>query len=309
MALNPAGQAATDAETVISLERIAELERSGSYFPGLGLVESALREKAGDYTGAALAAYKELSWAFSLGSAVKEQVDEGLQNAIRLSGSLPANAANGSGSACDTLAGCQAFSEGNWELAENLLVQAIGAEEEPDSFLRWMLMVCAMEKGDNDPILRQTYSAIRARYILFPEYWYRGARAFSQRNENISASYAELCINISPKGPFAEDCRKILAGHIGLAPDGRSTQSSAHSDIRTRAEIENTIRSSVSVNNPAILEELYPLMTLPENPYTLYAMGALKSLAAVPDFRNFFVEGAAKSTGRLGERLSYIARG
>jgi len=50
-------------------------------------------------------------------------------------------------------------------------------------------------------------------------------------------------------------------------------------------------------------------MTLPDNPYTLYALGALKALSSVPDFRSFFVETALKSPGRLGERLNYISRG
>jgi len=201
-----------------------------------------------------------------------------------------------------------AFMSGNWDLAEELLSETLTAEEEPDSFLRWMLLVCSLEKGDVLPATRQIYGAIRARYRLFPEYWYRGALAFSG-NGSISVSYAEQCINISPKGPFAEDCRRILAEHIGLSPNGRNTQNDFHSGVLTRVEIENIIRASVSMNNPAILEELYPLMALPENPYTLYAMGAMKSLAAVPDFRSFFMESAIKSQGRLGERLSYIARG
>lgn len=290
-------------DTALSLERIAELERAGSYFPGLGLAESTLREKAGDYAGAAVAAYKELSWAYGNGSAAIEQVGEGLQNAISLSAALPAF----NGSATEALKGCMAFAEGDWERAEELLEGICSTGEEPDSFLRWMLLVCVLEKGADTPAARQAYGAIRARYASFPEYWYRGARAFSPGS--IAASYAEQCINVSPRGPFAADCRRILADHLGLISSDRYIKSDICSDVLTRAEIEFIIRASVSMNNPAILEELYPLMALPENPYTLYAMGALKALAAVPEFRSFFIDGAVKSPGRLGERLTYIARG
>ena len=305
-----------NADNPLSLERIAELERAGSYFPGLGLAESALREKAADFTGAAVAAYKELSWAYGYGSASRKQVEEGLENAINLSANLPVI----NGSAPEALLGCKAFAAENWKRAQESLKGAfpglsagtspdmLPADEEPDSFLRWMLLVCALEQNENNHTARSAYSAIRARYALFPEYWYRGARAFSS-NESIAASYAEQCINISPKGPFAEDCRKILAYHLGLSPNGKQISGDIHSGVRTRVEIENIIRGSVSMNNPSVLEELYPLMALPENPYTLYAMGALKALAALPEFRNFFIEGAGKSPGRLGERLSYISRG
>ena len=50
-----------------ALEEIAELERSGGFVPGLGLAESNLRESSGDYAGAVLAVYKELSWAYGRG--------------------------------------------------------------------------------------------------------------------------------------------------------------------------------------------------------------------------------------------------
>jgi hypothetical protein len=122
---------------------------------------------------------------------------------------------------------------------------------------------------------------------------------------NIAAVYAEQCINASPRGPFSADCRKILAEYLGLSFDRRDR----YFDIRTKAEIENTIRVSVSMNDPFILEELFPLMALPENAYTLYAVGALKALASVPEFRSFFIDEEQKSIGRLAERLNYISRG
>ena len=305
----------SNAEASLSLEQIAELERAGSYFPGLGLTESVLREKAADYAGAAIAAYKELSWAYSYGSASKEQVQEGLQNVLTLMGKSQVFGR----SASDAVRGCAAFANGDWEKAEEFLTQlasglqpglqeALPADKEPDSFLRWMLLVCSLEQEENVQAARQAYSAIRARYTMFPEYWYRGAKAFSA-NESIAASYAEHCVNISPRGPFAEDCRKIIAGHLGFSPNDRDLYGDIYSHIKTRAEIENIIRNSVSANRPAILEDLYPLMTLPENPYTLYTMGALRALAAVPEFKSFFLEGAGKQPGRLSERLSYIARG
>ena len=285
--------ATVPADIAESLERITELERAGGFFPGLGLAESELRERAGDYAGAAVAAYKELSWAYGYGIVSMSQVEEGLHNALALfeGDNDPQRSAGNR-----AVRGCIAFARGDWELAEELLLGILSPDDEPDSFLKWMLLACALEQ-DNDADkgrkARSAYGAIRARYALFPEYWYRGAR-------NIGAAYAEQCVNTSPQGPFAENSRTILAAHFGITPDGRF--------LRTKVEIENILRASVSMNNPNVMEELFPLMALPDNPYTIYALGAMQALSAIPEFRTFFIEAALKASGRLAERLNYISR-
>jgi len=295
----------------VSMDQIAEIERAGAFFPGLALVESEFREKAGDYSGAAVAVYKELSWAFSCGNAGMKQVEEGLQNAFDLYNNFLPELGQRRDSGVIALLGCMAFAREDWKEARELLEKILKADEEPDSFLRWMLLVCALEQEvpEEAASKRSAYSSIRARYARFPEYWYRGARAFSAAEDagegSIAVIYAEQCINSNPQGPFAPQCRRVLSENLGLLSDGKDT----YSNIRTKAEIENTIRTSVSMNNPGILEELFPLISLPENPYTLYAMGALKVLSSVPEFRTFFIEEAGKSPGRLGDRLSYISRG
>jgi len=142
------------------------------------------------------------------------------------------------------------------------------------------------------------YKAIRARYSQFPEYWYRGARCFSG---GIAAQYAENCINLSPQGPFADECRSILAANTGLKnEDGLS--------IKTKKEIEAIISQSVNSSNPQVLDSLLPLIGLPDNPYTVYAVSALKTLTGIPKFNEYFSGHAAVSKGRLAERLLYICR-
>ncbi|WP_461247109.1 hypothetical protein [Treponema sp. R6D11] len=161
-----------------------------------------------------------------------------------------------------------------------------------------MILVCALEKDRDNRRATAAYKSIRARYVQQPEYWYRGARAFSGA---IGAEYAENCVNLSPQGPFAGECRGILAAFAGLKKeDGAS--------LRTKTEIEEIITRSVNTGNPQILDSLFPLIGLPDNQYTLYAVGALKTLISVPKFKDFFSGQAASSKGRLAERLSYICR-
>jgi hypothetical protein len=277
------------------LEEIAELERSGGFVPGLGLAESNLRESSGDYAGAVLAVYKELSWAYGRGEGgvTREAVAAGLGSVLEL----------GPGAA-EAARAVLAFFEGRWKEAGTLIEQLFAEETETDAFSRWMLLVCAMEQGDLSREIRGEYSAIRARYAAFPEYWYRGARCFRIPGTVVSTAgaYAERCINLAGNGPYAPECRAILAETAGLGgKDGGA--------IKTQAEIELLVETALRNSRPELLAGLLPLVELPDNPYTIYASGALRALAADEKFRAWFSSQAANAKGRLAERLLYISRG
>jgi len=299
-----------------TLDELAELERAGSWIQGMALTESGIRESLGDYPGAVAAAYKELSWAYGLGLIQKEEVEQGLLNVL---------AANSDEIVAASVNAILAFLRGQWNEATNgldLLFSYLESDEPvtsaeravtwlhasegspPDGFGRWMLLSSALELSiwETENEERRTgaaYRSIRARYAQFPEYWYRGARAFTGI---IAADFAENCINLSPTGPFADECRIILADYAGIRmEDGLS--------IRTRREIDMIISQAVNSGKPQFLEQLFPLISLNDNPYTTYAVGALRSLAGVPRFRDYFSTQAAAARGRLAERLIYISRG
>jgi hypothetical protein len=276
-----------------ALEAFAGLERSGSRVQGMGLAESGLRERAGDFAGAALAAYKELAWAYGCGLISGADVARGLDNMLGLQGD------QGEEAAVQAARGILAFVEGRWDEAELLLGALFDDEEEPDSFARWLLLAASMEGGENSRKARASYGAIQARYRTFPEYWYRGARFFSGP---LALEYAEYCIGLAPAGPFAAECREILAAAAGLERKHGTA-------MKTRMEIETLVSQAVSGGNPEALSGLLPLIALPDNSYTLFATGALRSLAAVEPFRAYFSRLAEKSSGRLAERLSYIRGG
>lgn len=280
---------AADDETRRLLDELAEIERAGSWIQGMALAESGIRENAGDYAGAVAAAYKEMAMSYGRGFVQKEALEQGLLNALaQTNDEVVVTAVNS----------ILAFARGQWDTANAGLCTLFDELEEPDGFGRWMILVCALETNRKDFQAAAAYKAIRARYSQFPEYWYRGARAFSGL---IAAEYAEQCINSSPQGVFADECRKILASHAGLKnEDGLS--------IKTKTEIEAIISKSLNAGNPLLLDGLMPLISLPDNPYTIYAVGALKALTAAPKYRDYFNETASASKGRLAERLSYICR-
>jgi len=295
-----------------TIDQLAEIERSGAWFQGMALRESGIRENAGDYAGAVAAAYKELSWAYGLGLLQKADVERGLLSVLTLkSDEIVITAASA----------ILAFEKGRWdEAAEglSLLKKRVRQNEqtsffdlanEPDSFDKWMTLVCSLEKSksvtNKNDVLKSVsrndaaaYGSIRARYAPFPEYWYRGARAFSGA---IAADYAENCINLAPNGPFAEECRKIIASFTGLKTDDGLS-------IKTKKEIGAIVNQSVNSGNPQLLNSLLPLIGLPDNPYTVYAVDSLRSLTNIPGFRDYFKQQTAAASGRLAERLSYICR-
>ena len=278
-----------------SLDELAELERSGGFVPGLGLAESKLREEAGDYAGAVLAVYKELSWAYALGAGdvSREAIRQGLEKLLEAEIPFMQEArADITGAVGAILA----YFDGRYDEAEKLLGDLYGREEEIDSFSRFMLLVCSLEKGTISREERSIYGAIRSRYAGFPEYWYRYARS-----ENEGA-YAERCINLAPEGPYAAECRIILAKTMGVKAEDAPA-------IRTYFEIETAITNAVNQRNPESLSSLLPLIALPDNPSTLFASGAMRALAGEGIFRIWFTAQAEKARGRLAERLFYISGG
>jgi hypothetical protein len=294
------------------LDQLAEMERSGSFVPGLGLAESQLHEQAGDYAGAVLAVYKELAWAHSLGieGVTRDAVKEGLGKLLAPDMAGLFSSIEARKDTETAVKAILAFLDGRWKEAQTRLEELYGVSTEADSYSRWMLLVCALEtsrlNGENSGTaeavsreIRSSYGAIRARYASFPEYWYRGARVFPAA---LAGEYAERCINLAPAGPYAAEGRIILARSLGL-------QSEDAPALRTRLEIEAAISTAVNQGNPELLADLLPLTGLPDNPSTLYAAGAMRALAAEASFQDWFAREAVKAKGRLAERLLFISRG
>ncbi|MDR0448197.1 MAG: hypothetical protein LBH07_05970 [Treponema sp.] len=286
-----------------ALDELAELERSGGFAPGLGLAESKLREEAGDYAGAVLAVYKELSWAYALGAGdlTREGIRQGLEKLLE-----PQSVFSPEMQAEITAAvkAILTFFEGRYDEAEKQLAALYGKDEEADSFSRFLLLSCALETGNAGRKEYSAYGSIRSRYAGFPEYWYRFAR-YEEKNipgDGSLTAHAERCINLAPEGPYAAECRIIFAKTLGLKQEDAPV-------LKTRAEIEAAVAGAVNQRKPELLSELLPLASLPDNPSTLYASGAMRALAGESLFRSWFLKEAEKARGRLAERLLYISRG
>jgi hypothetical protein len=297
------------------LDAIAETERLNGYVPGLGLKESELREAGGDLAGAVIAAYKEMAWAYSLNNAAsaeqamsaKTSIENGIKKIKELYSKenkpdVPDAKRNEAQAASDA---ALYFINGRYKEASDILSALFYNEEEPDAFSRWMRLVCAMEQDSANRAEQAQYAAIRARYSIFPAYWYFGARNFSGA---FAADYAERCIDLYPDGPYAGECRNILAAFAGLPPQDGSM-------ILSRNEVRQIIEASVKSYDPEMLSKIIPLISLNDNPYTLFASAALRDLASDKKYKAWFevqADQAKKNHGKnslLAGRLNHIARG
>jgi hypothetical protein len=279
------------------------------------LRESELRENSGDLAGAVIAAYKEMAWAYSLNNsndagqvlAAKISIETGIEKIKKLYSKenkpdVPNAKRNEAQAASDA---ALYFINGRYKEASDILSALFYNEEEPDAFSRWMMLVCAMEQDGANRSEQVQYAAIRARYSIFPAYWYFGARNFSSE---FAADYAERCIDLYPDGPYAAECRSILAAFAGLSPRDGSL-------ILSRNEIRQIIESSVKSYEPETLSKIIPLVSLDDNPWTLFASAALRELASDKKYKAWFEAQADQAKKNHGKnslsagRLNHIARG
>jgi hypothetical protein len=326
-----------------ALLQMAEYERMNGFESGSGLLESTIREQAGDYAGSVVAAFKEVYWNYMFAqndrqiTDGKTAIEKGLRE-MRTIGQERGFGLARNGRTIDPDTASAAvdavilFFNGDYAGSRRHLVRLFpidGSRDsgqstkpvgggaapwtftEPDGFPAWMGLVCALEtataSNDEETLrsLRASYSAIRARYQYFPAYWYFGAR--NMKGADASA-FAERAINLAPSGPFAEESRAALAVWSGLT-------SKNGAQIKTKLEIDRVITEAVEQQKPQTVSSLFPLLSLPDNPFTLYTAQALRDTARDTAFSGYFKTESQRQNSqktdrnntRLSERLAYIA--
>ena len=108
-----------------SLSELAELERAGSWFQGMALAESSIRETMGDYAGAVAAAYKELSRAYGVGLIQKNELEQSILNLLAAADQDIVIAASNA---------IIAFQNEKWIEAAKALRSLFNELDEPDGF-------------------------------------------------------------------------------------------------------------------------------------------------------------------------------
>ncbi|GAB1482970.1 hypothetical protein MASR2M78_17860 [Treponema sp.] len=280
------------------LEKVAEMERSEGFVPGLALTASRLHEARGELGLAAIAAFKELRWAYALSPSPNALITEDIQRErLRaLRAQYQSKKDSETFRLLGTVDAILAFIDGRWKEAEAALSPVLAEDEEPDSFGHWMQLVCTLQQDYEKRSARNAYAAIRSRYQSFPEYWLYLAEF---QNESLAMEAAERCVSLSPAGPWASRGRRRMALLAGLkAEDGGA--------ILSRTEIEKHL-TKLLAPNPELSDELKSLLSLDDNPYTLYALGALRSASEINELHTLLVEESEKARGTLASRLRYAA--
>jgi len=159
-----------------------------------------------------------------------------------------------------------------------------------------MRLAAQIRLAPRDLALRSSYAEIQARFAAFPDYWY-----FSMLHESdpgLALDAAERCIRLAPKGPRAVEARRMIAASYKLE------QKDAE-NVLVEQEIESIASSAIRGGNLELLRELFPVLALPDNPSTLYALGIIKGLCDDAPVRVWVKAEAEKADRRLAERLRY----
>jgi hypothetical protein len=275
-----------------NIDQFAVYERLSAYLPGMGLLESVLREQNGDYAGAVLAFYKEYLFNYSHIGDAKDQT-----NILYGMKAISAVYGGEKGDAQKAALAVENFISLNFKACKDSLKALFADDSDVDSFAQWLILVCSLESGEKDRTVLSRYSAMQGRYKGFPLYWYYIAKHFDSSLNVMNA--AEYGINLAPQGPCSADMRTVLARGLGL-PEMVSGV------VLTLKEIDGIILESIQNADTAFLDATIPLLALPDNPATSYLIGTFSPMAGHKLFNAYFTRKAEEHGGLIAERLAEV---
>lgn len=282
-----------DSDPKAALAAIVAFQERLPYESGTGTVESGLREALGDFAGAVFAAYMELSYSYSMGLIDEKSLAAGLSGVKATFAARKEKDEVYAALACIDL----------WEKRDYkgcvLKLTGVKAASDPSSFGAWMTEACRLALSPADLNVMKEYAAQEKRYSNFPDYWRRAALALAGADEGGSRTAAERCIALSPSGPYALPARKILVASFGFPKEDPAK-------LLVKSEVDTVVYKALASREPSLLSKLLPLLDLPDNPFTMYALGAMKGLADDAAFASGISELGKGAGKRVAERIAYI---
>lgn len=269
---------------------LAEIERRQGYQSALGIEEIGLMLDEKDGAGFVFSVFKELVYAFDYGQHEELGTElDLLGEGVTSFGFEPLQVER----ALSAINAVRAFDGERWEDASRL-IKLTGNDVQADGFKNLLLAICRIEM---DSIPLEEFSIFQSRYRNLPRYWFYASRL--DRHPELAKDAAVRCILLSGSGPFSLKARESVCLHYGI-------EKSSASQLVLASESQLIIEEALYYSQPERLEMMLPVLSLPDNPDTLFALGALKSLAADRQIREWLYRKKAGAAGRLAERLIYV---
>jgi hypothetical protein len=266
-----------------ALESLAQRERLYPYELGLGAVESSLLEKEKRLGEAVFAAFTDLAYAWSLGLCGEGDLEAGLRQA-----EAACAGKEGETEARLAVRALRAYRSG----ARAECLQALGSlGQKDDSFAAYARAVSSQDLG--------ALRLMENRYSGFPEYWLNRARL--DPDATMARAAAERVISLAPHGPLQAAARSLVLDTLGLK--GYRPEL-----LLCPFEVDSCVRQSLGAGDPGLIDPCLATLELPDNPYSLYALGALKALSSDYAYQRRFTLRSAeeKKSPRLKERLAFL---
>jgi len=305
-----------DLERALALYR--ERQRRFGYVRGQGLEESALFEHLGRLDEAVLSAFMELEY-----RRAAAPLDSGIvrRNLAELPGKLPTGSGGRPGRHTEPLlAALEGYLDGDWKTA------AAGLAAVPPglshAYLDLLRAAVALElagagKAGADGAgaaaageTAEPWLAAMTRYVELEEpfldlqsyyhHLWRGMRAApTAYPAAVVQPVLEKTILLGPGSKQAAESRAELGRLLGLTPDqGRR--------LLLEPEIRALAAGALARRQPALLEPVLELLSLPDTIYGLQATLALREATADPMLRDYLEARRFASSGRLRERLGAL---
>jgi tetratricopeptide (TPR) repeat protein len=272
-------------------------ERYG-YEVGLGLRESALWEKQGNLGESVLAAAKELEYARGLGDITVSQAVARLE---ALEDRLRDSPYGTTGEALRMAEALKLFLLQRWRAALSIFRAKSHATD--SAFYRYLVTVCQLEgtMAPNSGVLR-TYASLETVFRDLPSFYYhlwRAMRSNPGYGLGTARPVLERCILLAPAGPYAVPSRMEIGRLLGIGPDQGAR-------LLLGPEIEAIAGELGAGADPAVLDPVLALVSMPDNAYSLEGMLMLQQAHRLPAARAYMATKRQSAKGRLRERLDAV---
>jgi hypothetical protein len=273
-----------------ALQVLAGFQKALPYESGIGLLESECYEAIGDRGAAMVCAFKEYEFARASGGLSDQALLEALDTALKKGASSP------TGKAGERLvATLKAFVRGDWKGVEAVPGQGFG---------EYVALAAKLEAGSASDAELERYLLLEPFLKSFQAYYLHLWRGMKKSARSYSAKIAkpllEKCVALAPSSRMALESRRELGRVLGMGE-------AAGEKLLVPSELDAMFADVLAGAPFSRLDPALSLLETPDNDYQLACLRVLGDLSADPSMKAYLASRAKAASGRLRERLAYVA--
>jgi len=283
-----------------ALEVLDAYQAQFEYVAGQGLQASQLYEELGMIEESILSAAMELEYLHSSGAVTRAQLRERM---TAIGEKLDDPAFNPKKLGKGIVQGLLHYFNEEWEKADAVLQK----EKSTHHFLSYVKMAAEFERQGATIRQLQEYVELEKYFRDLAGYYYHFWRGMKigegEYNFNVARNVLEKCIILARDTEYARETRREIGRMLGL-------ESAAGEKLLLTKELDWFLSRLQSGEEPAVLEPVLDMLSVPDNIYTMSGIVFLRDLShGFPAVKAYLEKRKKQSEGRLHERLVMITEG